>query len=119
MAYLHSDSWINSTRFNKLFCSPLTGHTYVREELIGAVVSFRLARISPISFTTGSFILGLIILIILLAFCPKQPIMIYIGFMLLVYAYHLLWQVRSLVNLKHASTKIHVIEKTLFHPIIR
>lgn len=52
MASLHSGSWINGTCFNELFCSPLTSHTCVRVELIGAVVYFRLARISPISFTT-------------------------------------------------------------------
>lgn len=52
MASLHSGSWINGTRFNELFCSSLTSHTCVRVELIGAVVYFRLARISPISFTT-------------------------------------------------------------------
>ncbi|CAF4619965.1 unnamed protein product, partial [Rotaria magnacalcarata] len=74
-----------------------------KEGFVGVVASYRLARISPISFFTWSFIFGLIILITSLAILSWQLITGYVAFMIVAYAYKFLYKVRIPVNLEHVS----------------
>ena len=103
IVHVHGGGWVRGSRTNEWRGGPAVGRTCAKEGYVGVVVSYRLARISPISFTAWSFIFGLIILIISLALLSWQLIVGYVSFMLVVYAYHFLCKVQTPVNLEHVS----------------
>jgi hypothetical protein len=103
IVHVHGGGWVRGSRTNEWRGGPSVGRTCAKEGFVGIVVSYRLARISIISFAAWSLIFGLIILITSLALLSWQLITGYIVFMTAVYVYNFLYQVRHLVNLDHVS----------------
>jgi len=105
VVHVHGGGWTRGTRTSEWRGGPTVGRTCAREGFVGVVVSYRLARISLISFLAWSFIFGLIIIIIGLALLSWQLITGYIAFMTFAYAYNFLYKVRKPVNVEHVSEK--------------
>jgi len=105
IVHIHGGGWVRGSRTNEWRGGPSVGRTCAKEGFIGIVVSYRLARISLISFITWSFIFGLILLMISLALLSWQLITGYIIFMTAIYAYNFLYKVRQPVHLEHVSLK--------------
>jgi len=105
IVHIHGGGWVRGSRTNEWRGGPSVGRTCAKEGFIGIVVSYRLARISLISFMTWSFILGLIISITSLALLSWQLITGYIAFMTVMYVYHFLYKARTPVHLEHVSFK--------------
>ena len=102
--HVHGGGWVRGSRTNEWRGGPSVGRTCAQQGFIGVVVSYRLARISPISFLAWALIFGLLILII--SFCLRswQLITGYAAFMTVAYAYNFLYRVRIPVNLEHVSS---------------
>jgi len=62
--HVHGGGWIRGSRTDEQRGSPIAGRTCAREGFVGVVISYRLARISFISFFAWALIFGLIIIII-------------------------------------------------------
>jgi hypothetical protein len=105
IVHIHGGGWVRGSRTNEWRGGPSVGRTCAKEGFIGIVVSYRLARISLISFITWSFIFGLIIMMISLALLSWKLITGYIAFMTVMYIYRFLYQVRTPVNLEHVRLK--------------
>ena len=105
VVHVHGGGWVRGSRTNEWRGGPAVGRSCTKEGFVGVVVSYRLARISPISFTAWSLIFGLILLIISLALRSWQLIVGYISFMIAIYVYHFLCKVKSPVNLEHVSSR--------------
>jgi hypothetical protein len=105
IVHVHGGGWVRGTRTNEWRGGPSVGRSSAKEGFIGVVVSYRLARVSLISFITWSLILGLIISTISLALLSWQLITGYIALMIVAYAYNIFYKVRSPVNLEHVSLK--------------
>jgi hypothetical protein len=105
IVHIHGGGWVRGTRTSESRGGPVVGQTCAREGFVGVVVSYRLARSSPISFLAWSLIFGLIIIIIGLALLSWQLITGYIAFMMFAYAYNSLYKVRTPVNVEHVSEK--------------
>ncbi|CAF2141383.1 unnamed protein product [Rotaria magnacalcarata] len=103
IVHIHGGGWVRGSRTHEWRGGPTIGRTSAKEGFVGVVASYRLARISPISFFTWSFIFGLIILITSLAILSWQLITGYVAFMIVAYAYKFLYKVRIPVNLEHMA----------------
>jgi hypothetical protein len=103
IVHIHGGGWVRGSRTNEWRGGPPVGRTCAREGFVGVVVSYRLARISIISFLAWAFIFGLIIIITSLALLSWQLITGYIACMIAAYAYNFLYQVRKPVNVEHVS----------------
>jgi hypothetical protein len=103
IVHIHGGGWTRGTRTSEWRGGPTVGRTCAREGFVGVVVSYRLARISLISFLTWSLIFGLIIIIIGLALLSWQLITGYVAFMTAAYGYNFLYRVRTPVNVEHVS----------------
>jgi len=103
VVHIHGGGWTRGSRRNERRGGPTVGRTCAQEGFIGIVVSYRLARISLLSFFTWAFIFGLIIFIIGLALLSWQLIVGYVTFMILAYAYNFFYRVRKEVNVEHVS----------------
>ena len=103
VVHVHGGGWINGNHSSELFCSPLIGRACAREGFVGVVVSYRLARVSPISFVSWSVIVGLILLIISLSVRSWSLILGYVIFIVTFYIYRFFYNPRPVVNLEHVS----------------
>jgi hypothetical protein len=103
IVHIHGGGWVRGSRTNEWRGGPAVGRSCANEGFVGIVASYRLARISLISFVTWSLIFGLIILIISLALLSWQLITGYIVFMMAIYAYRFLYKARIPVHLDHVS----------------
>jgi hypothetical protein len=103
--HIHGGGWVRGSRTNEWRGGPAVGRTCAQEGFVGIVASYRLARISLISFATWSFILGSIISITSLVLHSWQLITGYIIFMMAVYAYQFLYKVRQPIHIDHVSSK--------------
>jgi hypothetical protein len=101
--HVHGGGWIRGSRTDEQRGGPIAGRTCAREGFVGVVISYRLARISLLSFFAWALIFGLIIIIIGLALLSWQLITGYVAFMTFAYAYNLLYRVRKPVNVEHVS----------------
>ncbi|CAF0948397.1 unnamed protein product [Rotaria sordida] len=99
--HIHGGGWVRGNRKNEWRGGPVIGRTCAKEGFVGVVASYRLARMSLISFATWSLIFGLIILITSLILLSWQLITGYIIFMCAAFAYNFLYQARIPVNLDH------------------
>ena len=106
VVHIHGGGWVRGSRTNEWRGGPSVGRTCAQEGFVGVVVSYRLARVSLVSFVTWSLIFGLIILITSLALLSWQLITGYIAFMILAYVYQFLYKVRVPIHLEHVSLKI-------------
>ncbi|CAF2405934.1 unnamed protein product [Rotaria sp. Silwood2] len=100
IVHIHGGGWVRGSRTNEWRGGPTVGRTCAREGFVGIVVSYRLARISLISFIAWSFVFGLIIIIIGLSLLSWQLITGYVAFMTFAYAYNFLYKVRVPVNVE-------------------
>jgi hypothetical protein len=105
IVHVHGGGWVRGSRTNEWRGGPTVGRTCAKEGFVGIVVSYRLARISLISYITWSLILGLIISITSLALFSWQLITGYIAVMVAFYAYNFLYKVRRPVDLDHVRLK--------------
>ncbi|CAF0934009.1 unnamed protein product [Rotaria sp. Silwood1] len=103
IVHIHGGGWVRGSRKNEWRGGPVVGRTCAKEGFVGVIASYRLARMSLISFATWAFIFGLIILITSLILLSWQLITGYIIFMSAAYAYNFLYQVRIPVNLDHMA----------------
>jgi hypothetical protein len=101
--HVHGGGWIYGSRTDEQRGGPVAGRTCAREGFVGVVISYRLARVSLLSFFSWALIFGLVIIIIGLALLSWQLITGYIAFMVFAYAYNLLIRVRKPVNVEHVS----------------
>ena len=106
IVHVHGGGWVRGSRTNEWRGGPAVGRSCAKEGFVGVVASYRLARISPISFTAWSLIFGLILLIISLALRSWQLIAGYICFMLAIYVYRFVCKGRTAVNLEHVSARL-------------
>lgn len=102
--HVHGGGWVRGSRTNEWRGGPTVGRSCANEGFVGAIVSYRLARIAPVSFFAWSTIFGLAIGIISLLIRSWQLITGYVLFMSLAYAYNFLYQVRTPVHLDHVSS---------------
>ena len=105
IVHVHGGGWVRGSRTNEWRGGPSVGRTCAKEGFVGVVVSYRLARVSFISFAAWASIFGLIISIISLALLSWQLITGYIGLMAVAYIYRFLYEIRHPVNLDHVSFK--------------
>lgn len=105
IVHIHGGGWIRGSRSDEQRGGPSAGRTCAREGFVGVVVSYRLARISLVSFIAWTLIFGLVIIIIGIALFSWQLITGYFAFMIFAYAYNALYRVRKSVNLDHVSTR--------------
>ena len=105
IVHVHGGGWVRGSRTNEWRGGPTVGRSCARQGAVGIVVSYRLARVSPISFTAWSIIFGLILLIISLALRSWQLITGYILFMTGAYFYNFCYKVRVPVNVEHVSCR--------------
>lgn len=103
VVHVHGGGWIRGTRSNEWRGGPTIGRTCAREGFVGVVLSYRLARISLISFLAWSLSFGLIIIIIGLGLLSWQLITGYVAFMAFMYGYNVLYRVRVPVHIEHVS----------------
>ena len=106
IVHVHGGGWVRGNRTSERRGGPTVGRTCARHGYVGVVISYRLARISVVSFLAWSLIFGLIIIIIGLALLSWQLITGYFAFMIAMYAYHFLRRVRSPVNIEHVSVAL-------------
>ena len=103
IVHVHGGGWIRGSRTDEQRGGPVAGRTCAREGFVGVVVSYRLARISLLSFVAWALIFGLVIIIIGLALLSWQLITGYVAFMTFAYAYNFFYRVRKAVNVEHVS----------------
>jgi hypothetical protein len=103
IVHVHGGGWVRGSRTNEWRGGPTVGRTCAREGFVGVLVSYRLARLSLISYIAWSLIFGLIIIIIGLALLSWQLITGYVAFMAAAYAYNFFYKVRHPVNVEHVS----------------
>ena len=106
IVHVHGGGWVRGSRTNEWRGGPAVGRTCAKEGFVGVVVSYRLARVSPVSFTAWATIFGLILLIIALPLRSWQLVTGYAVFMMLAYAYNFLYQVRTPVHLEDVSAQL-------------
>ena len=99
--HVHGGGWVRGSRTNEWRGGPSVGRSCAKEGYVGVIVSYRLARVSPVSFFTWSIIFGLAISIVSLFLRSWQLITGYAVFMSVAYAYNFLYQVRTPVHLEH------------------
>lgn len=103
IVHIHGGGWIRGSRTDEQRGGPIAGRTCAREGFVGVVVSYRLARISLLSFIAWALIFGLAIIIVGIALLSWQLIAGYAIFMIAAYAYNAFYRVRKPVNLDHVS----------------
>lgn len=103
IVHIHGGGWIRGSRTDEQRGGPIAGRTCAREGFVGVVVSYRLARISLVSFIAWALIFGLVIIIIGIGLFSWQLITGYAAFMIIAYTYNALYRVRKSVNLDHVS----------------
>lgn len=103
IVHIHGGGWIRGGRTDEQRGGPVAGRTCAREGFVGVVVSYRLARISLVSFIAWALIFGLAIIIVGIALLSWQLIAGYAIFMIAAYAYNAFYRVRKAVNLDHVS----------------
>ncbi|CAF0939124.1 unnamed protein product [Adineta steineri] len=101
IVHIHGGGWVRGSRRSESRGGPAISRTCAEEGFVGVVVSYRLARISAISFFAWAFIFGLIIIIIGLGLLSWELIVGYVTFMVGAYAYNFLYRVRTPVNIDH------------------
>ncbi|CAF1441871.1 unnamed protein product [Adineta ricciae] len=101
VVHIHGGGWVRGSRTNEWRGGPSVGRMCAKEGLVGVVVSYRLARVSLVSFTTWAFTLGLIVAIISLSLPSWQLFTGYLAFMTVIYVYNFLYKVRVPVNIEH------------------
>ncbi|CAF0826250.1 unnamed protein product [Adineta ricciae] len=101
VVHIHGGGWVRGSRTNEWRGGPSVGRMCAKEGLVGVVVSYRLARVSLVSFTTWAFTLGLIVAIISLSLSSWQLFTGYLAFMTVIYVYNFLYKVRVPVNIEH------------------
>lgn len=99
--HVHGGGWVRGSRKNEWRGGPSVGRSCSKEGLVGVIVSYRLAKVSPASFFAWSMIFGLIILLISILLRSWQLFTGYIGFMTLIYCYTFFIRARQTVNLEH------------------
>lgn len=99
--HVHGGGWVRGSRIDEGRGGPTVGRTCAQHGYVGVVVSYRLARISVVSYLAWSLIFGLIIIIIGVAIISWQLILGYLIFMIGIYFYHFFFQVRSPVHIEH------------------
>ena len=107
VVHVHGGGWVRGSRIDEGRGGPTVGRTVARHGYVGVVVSYRLARISLLSYLAWSFIFGLIIIIVGAAILSWQLVVGYLICMIGVYLYHLLFQVRSPVHIEHVRNVRH------------
>ncbi|CAF3415387.1 unnamed protein product [Rotaria sp. Silwood1] len=103
IVHIHGGGWVRGNRTDEWRGGPIVGRTCAHEGFVGIVASYRLARISLISFIAWSFVFGLVVIIIGLSLLSWQFITGYVAFMTFAYAYNFLYRVRIPVNVEHVS----------------
>ncbi|UJR21440.1 hypothetical protein I4U23_024526 [Adineta vaga] len=106
IVHVHGGGWVRGSRISEGRGGPTVGRTCAQEGFIGVVVSYRLARISLISYLAWSLIFGLIIIIIGIGLLSWQLIVGYFAFMIAAYGYNFFYQVRKPVNIDHMMDDI-------------
>jgi hypothetical protein len=106
--HIHGGGWVHGSRTNEWQGGPSVGRSCAKEGFVGVVVSYRLARISFVSFFTWAIILGLIIIIASLSLRSWQLITGYIALMTVAYFYNFFYKVRTPVNVEHVSSKTNL-----------
>ncbi|UJR27974.1 hypothetical protein I4U23_009232 [Adineta vaga] len=101
IVHVHGGGWVRGSRTNEWRGGPSVGRTCAQQGFVGVVVSYRLARVSLISFSIWALIFGLILMIISLALLSWQLFTGYIAFMIIIYAYNFFYKVRTPVNVDH------------------
>lgn len=103
VVHVHGGGWVRGNRASESRGGPTVGRTSAQEGFVGVVVSYRLARISLISYFAWSLIFGLAIIIVGLSLLSWQLIAGYVAFMAAAYAYHFFYKARKPVNIEHVS----------------
>ena len=114
IVHVHGGGWVRGSRSHERRGGPTVGRSCAQQGFVGIVVSYRLARISLMSYLAWSFIFGLAIIVVGLALLSWQLITGYLTFMLAAYAYHFFFRVRVPVNVEHVSIDIgHVLDRRM------
>lgn len=103
VVHIHGGGWVRGSRTNEWRGGPAVGRTCAKEGFIGVIASYRLARMSPVSFFTWSLIFGLILIAISIGLRSWQLFTGYLAFMTVAFAYNFLYKARTPVNLDHVS----------------
>lgn len=101
VVHVHGGGWVRGSRIDEGRGGPTVGRTCARHGYIGVVVSYRLARISLLSYFAWSLIFASVIIIIGIALFSWQLILGYFIFMMGIYLYHYLFQVHSPIHIEH------------------
>ena len=103
IVHVHGGAWVWGSRTNEWQGPPTIGRACAREGFVGVLVSYRLARVSPTSFTAWAAIVGLILSAIAFHLRSWQLITGYVVLMMFAYAYNFLYRAQTHVHVEHVS----------------
>ncbi|CAF0895069.1 unnamed protein product [Adineta ricciae] len=106
IVHVHGGGWVRGSRTSEGRGGPTVGRTCAQEGFVGVVISYRLARISLISYLAWSLIFGLVIIIVGIGLLSWQLIAGYVAFMAVAYGYNFFYKVRKPVNIDHMMDDI-------------